>query len=297
MTWLYVPPSCLSAQDTPASTLESESPAQVLAQSALWRSKRLPPRSWQRVWEKAPWLQLLSGLTLQPSTAQHGVEQWISSLRGSRASRIASPESALEPTTLATCGHTLPVSWERCALPWCSSKTSQGYLAPHFIDVAKTFKHWVTGLRSAYSVRRKSARRTNGNGSSSWPTPTAMVPNDGEDPDSWRAAQLKEKHHNGNGAGLPLSVAAAEWGQKMWPTPRSSMSENRTTKAALSHGKTHGRVLAGEAADFTRSHLDLTTLTDGEPTSQQADPPRLRLNPDFVNALMGLPPGWIDFER
>ncbi|MDG2339391.1 MAG: hypothetical protein P8N94_15625 [Gammaproteobacteria bacterium] len=31
-----------------------------------------------------------------------------------------------------------------------------------------------------------------------------------------------------------------------WPTPRASPNENRTTKPAPSHGKTHGRVLAGE---------------------------------------------------
>lgn len=296
MTWLYVPPSCLSAQDTPASTLESESPAQALEPFVLWRSKRLPLRSWLRVCAKAPWISALYGATLPPSTATRGVEQWISSLRDSRASHTALPESDAEPTTHATCGHTLPVSWEKCALPWCSSKTSQGFLDPLFIDAAKTFRDWVTGLRSAYSARRKSAQHTNGNASSSWPTPAAMVPNDGEDPESWRARaeQLKEKHHNGNGAGVPLSVAAAEWGMRMWPTPRASANENRTTKPAPSHGETHGRVLAGEAIAFTSSRPDLTTLTDGDPTSLQADLPRLRLNPDFVNALMGLPPGWTD---
>lgn len=31
-----------------------------------------------------------------------------------------------------------------------------------------------------------------------------------------------------------------------WPTPRSSENENRTTKPAPSHGKTHGKCLAGE---------------------------------------------------
>ena len=35
-----------------------------------------------------------------------------------------------------------------------------------------------------------------------------------------------------------------------WPTPRASANENRTTKNAPSHGKTHGKTLAGEAAQW-----------------------------------------------
>jgi hypothetical protein len=49
-----------------------------------------------------------------------------------------------------------------------------------------------------------------------WPTPSAAVVNDGESPETWhaRAAKLKEKGINGNGAGLPLTVATVQW-----PTP------------------------------------------------------------------------------
>jgi hypothetical protein len=46
-----------------------------------------------------------------------------------------------------------------------------------------------------------------------WPTPAAGVFNDGESPESWRARakKLEERHHNGNGAGVPLSILAQEW--------------------------------------------------------------------------------------
>ena len=67
---------------------------------------------------------------------------------------------------------------------------------------------------------------------------------------------------------------------KMWPTPRASMNENRTTKDAPSHGNTHGRTLAG-----TASHHDPTTMTGGSDGKV--------LNPRFVEALMGLPDGWL----
>jgi hypothetical protein len=58
---------------------------------------------------------------------------------------------------------------------------------------------------------------------------------------------------------------------KLWSTPRSSMSENRTTKPAPSHGTTHGRVLAGEAAAWatptSRDHKDGTSPSENAPTN------------------------------
>lgn len=52
--------------------------------------------------------------------------------------------------------------------------------------------------------------------SGSWPTPDAMVANDGEDLDNWmaRRARVKAQKKNGNGFGMPLAIAA-----RMWPTP------------------------------------------------------------------------------
>jgi len=58
---------------------------------------------------------------------------------------------------------------------------------------------------------------------------------------------------------------------------------NRTTKDAPSHGVTHGRTLAGSA-----SHHPPTTTPDGP-----NGPPKVDLNPAFVEALMGLPSGWL----
>ena len=81
-----------------------------------------------------------------------------------------------------------------------------------------------------------------------WPTPDAMVANLDESSESWhsRAEMLKERHHNGNGAGTPLAVAvrdadaigAAPGGdrasQRVWPiTPRPSppLDPSRTAVA------------------------------------------------------------------
>ena len=61
-------------------------------------------------------------------------------------------------------------------------------------------------------------------------------------------------------------------------TPRSSPNENRTTKPAPSHGKTHGRVLAWEVAG----------QADPENPSTPGKP-RGSLNSAWVMQLMGWP--------
>lgn len=93
--------------------------------------------------------------------------------------------------------------------------------------------------------------------------------------DAYAAATLVARMEDRarNSPHLPAAVA-------MWPTPRASMNENRTTKNAPSHGVTHGRTLAG-----TASHHGQTTGTGGTGG--------MVLNPRFVEALMGLPAGWL----
>lgn len=114
---------------------------------------------------------------------------------------------------------------------------------------------------------------------------------------------------------------------RTWPTPRASPNENRTTKRAPSHGKTHGRVLAGEACEAVREtwptptsgdakasgaagystesgRHEGTALTDATcrsgPPAPETQPgetaPTLALNPRFVETLMGWPDGWTDCE-
>jgi hypothetical protein len=65
---------------------------------------------------------------------------------------------------------------------------------------------------------------------SQWPTPTASLMNDSEAPESWqaRANRIKDKGINGNGAGMPLTIAV-----KAWPTPTSTdggANSNRTAR-------------------------------------------------------------------
>lgn len=85
---------------------------------------------------------------------------------------------------------------------------------------------------------------------------------------------------------------------KQWPTLWASANENRNTQATPSHGETHGRTLSGDAISFpqvpTISAPGLTSLS-----RILALLPRLvrrKLNPEFVDWLMGFPIGWSDYR-
>ena len=110
-----------------------------------------------------------------------------------------------------------------------------------------------------------------------WGTPVAR--DDQKSPEAHLA--MKARMGGGRTEVTSLTVQA-----KTWQTPRASMNENRTTQHAPTHGRGHGRTLAGEAAEHGR-HVP-TTPTDGNDGSPRAD-----LNPRFVAALMGVPWDWL----
>ena len=85
--------------------------------------------------------------------------------------------------------------------------------------------------------------------SASWPTPNASLMNDGEKPETFLARQkkLKDKSINGNGAGVPLTVACRQMPGLQDPKQTGAQSQS----------------------------------TSGP-----------RLNPNFVEWLMGFPEGW-----
>jgi hypothetical protein len=92
-----------------------------------------------------------------------------------------------------------------------------------------------------------------------WPTPTAWTQE--QTPGAWqkRADKLRRKHANGNGAGMPLSVAV-----QMFPTP---MAHDANGKAP---------------ADMSRHTPSLAATIGG------------KLNPRWVAWLMGYPLGHTD---
>lgn len=107
-----------------------------------------------------------------------------------------------------------------------------------------------------------------------WPTPDAQAMNVFADPvkHEARRARLKEKHGNGNGAGLPLGQAAH---LASWVSPQASdghgSGRNQNTSSLCKQAKAFGPTPNGSGAE---------TASTGQ------------LNPDFSRWLMGFPAEW-----
>ena len=130
------------------------------------------------------------------------------------------------------------------------------------------------------------------------PTPAACNPNDGESPETWlaRRERVKLTANNGNGMGMPLSIAA-----QLIPTPS-------VADAAGGHERRGGKrgdelLLKGLAkeghldrfgtyAPAIASHERLAGRPAPSPTEPGAKG-KPRLSSSFVEWMMCLPEGWV----
>lgn len=272
MTWYYLPnlSECSNfAPDTEGSPSDSASPE--LTPEPFVTLSGTPtqrPLSW-RGWKTRPWIARLSGLTSPPSTVQHGVDEWISSLPASHASLSPQPVSVEVSMTSDGSGPTSPgslLTWDRDS---CSWRTSPSLFDSGYLTSSPTLPRSGSMRNGVCSQRPPLALRINGNGSGFWPTAVAtwmterspkaieegwpptlieaprlwgtpVARDDQKSPEAHMA--MKERMGGGRSEITSLTVQA-----KAWPTPRASMNENRTSRNSPSHGNGHGETLAGVA--------------------------------------------------
>lgn len=179
--WLHLPPGFSpSSRAWEGLISPSDSPSHLLARSATWSGKSIPPSSWQRVCVTEPSIPLLSGLTFAPSTVDRGAESWIASLEVSPARTSARP--GREPDSLAHdpgYGLSTPASWRKSDQESSSSRTSRPSSSGDSTGFSATWPRWGSMRSGACSARPGSGRLTAGKGSSFWPTPTARDWKDG----------------------------------------------------------------------------------------------------------------------
>jgi len=327
---MHLPPSTCAVDTTASGSPLTSQQAEELARSVMWRSKYQQPRFWQTLWAKGFYPKRLSGPTCEPSTLSRGVESWISSLLATRANRSQSPESVAAKAIRATCGPKWLESWGNASQLLASSRTSQGTFSWDLIESPKTWNDWVTALRQECLRRRKLARVTRENGSSSWPTakmsdgehggPSQRAHGDLTLPSA--SAQWLTPHGFANtDASGHEAGAAGEFGKqvKEWVTPASADSVG-------SHGGGQGRSLRTDIAESWptaranelagRGHarrkpgtggamlsetaencsLQAQSTLDGDELSSSGPTSRPQLNPRFVEWLMGVPRGWTSLE-
>ena len=150
-------------------------------------------------------------------------------------SRSQGSEKA-QPTS-ATSGPLSSISSDSAVL----SQSLASRLGARMVSTGSTLYTLTWKVQTTASGRRfyrlaASGRRTSASEYGSWPTPDAQLMNDGADPEKHRARleRLKEKHNNGNGAGLPLAQAAH---LSTWPTPTQPSGGQTVPEGTTATGK------------------------------------------------------------
>lgn len=273
--WLHVPESFLSRPEWLVLILESDSPASRLASFATSRGRRMPRAYWSLVWRTERWIRLLSTLTCDPSTLDHGVDAWISSLEVILASPSPKPASVEDSRTSDTSGPTSPESFESANPQRASSRTSPVICRREHTRSSESFTAWASTLRRHCSARKKSELRTNGSDFSSLlPTPTAS--DYGSSNNGFRD---REKGETFNLAGKPSLRTMAS---RTLPTLTSTDAKS---------SRRHGYMIEGNAGTTIHDWLD-STRSPEEVTSGE----RPSLNPAFAEWMMGMVLGWTDCE-
>ena len=316
--WLRVPSAfCPCVPVSPDLTPESGWRLKMLVRSATWRTTPMPAARWMRLWKRKPWMTRLFGRICEPSMAARGAERWIASWADFHVNRSPWLANAEESRTPGTSGPTSPGSSTSADPSGRSSKTSPAYSASLLpmdglptSTSRTTYLEWVSALRRESTARRKSAHRISGSACSSWPTPKVIQGG----PESARRKQELGRTASGGG---DLQSTAVNWPTPMardgakrsggkrkkddlssrveaWPSPTAHDGR----RPGLDAKSTQGANLSKSVSQF--SLQDLGTGTDGlgsSPPGQTSPPPsagKPKLNPLFVEWLMGFPEGWSD---
>ena len=269
MAWLYVPDL--------EGLSEGLNPLLMATEPfAMSKGKPIPRRSWPLRWKKDKFLKHLSGLMCEPSKVNDGVEKWISSVEASHANHIPRQGNNSPTKTQETYGRTSQESLARFDPKSSSWKTCQTSLSGHCLPYSKTFPKWGMMRHGVLLQLPTLARHIKEKGGSYWPTPTvAHLRNHNEQPENYdkRVQDWKDGKTKGK-PGISLGVAVKK--AENFPTPTAR--EPNDIGLNLNRGRYSNDTL-------TRKVSNLEGLQRGG-----------RLNPQWVEWLMGWPIGFTELE-
>lgn len=244
MAWLFAPELLHRSS---SQCLESE-------QYALSNEIRIVKKCCSNDNEMEPCRSSRSGMICEHSTDLGGLDEWIASLPGYRASLFLSPVNEDKPEMRGTYGPILCGYLERLDQNTSSWKTCQGSLLRNTSD--KSWRIWTSSgsMRNGKLYRRENSElRISGNVSGCWlPTPTAASFGSNQGGAQGRVGKVRHS----------LETMARK---NIWPTPRAQ-SGTGTGPSRVGH------------------KVDLQTAVGG------------KLNPEWVEWLMGVPIGWTDLK-
>jgi hypothetical protein len=196
-------------------------------------------------------------LPLFPTDSQPYLGSWPRS--GMTANGRAYVRQIWAPATAGTAGGLLRT-------PTCGMVNQDRSQDPQYMS-----KLLAKGQTVTLAAQMKSAEMLpiGPDGTPGLPTPSACIANDGERPETWlaRRERVKLTAKNGNGMGMPLTIAA-----QLLPTPCAQTSKGGPKGL---DGGSGARQMLGTA---------------GFPPTGAAT----YLNPSFVEEMMGFPLGWTD---
>ena len=307
-----------SVVDTAESDSDSNSFCQACEKSLMWRSKPSPYATWLRRWKRGGFVKHLSLRMLRPSHTNDFLDAWTFYLGDSRVNRLAQQDLERELKTLATSTHTSVEESESADQELFSSKMLKGLSVPkqqtenQFSSMSsESWKAWVTAQRQEYSQRLKSVRPTKESGCSSWPTPAAR-----DYKGSYSPTALIRKDGKSRMDALPQVV---EYDQTSWPTP--TVAEGLKIGNQPSYGQkglsNHPQIVGlpdrkklnksgksrelwmtpragscGSTATTVGRSKEKSTHLSGQLNHEVKQ--RGKLNPNWVEQLMGIPVGWTD---
>jgi hypothetical protein len=300
------------ALDTEALNLDLNESSEICGQLLFVRSKPLPSQTWLRKWKRDSWTQHLFGRILRPSHTSRFTDEWTSSLVDTRVSHSVQPGSEKVSKTRGIFGRLLQMVFDFSDPSSASLKTSKDISRWGCPTLSKTWQEWVTERRGAYSARLNAVRRTSGSGCSSWPTVTTAEA--GKISNRRNYGQIGLSNHPSIRGELnrEKSLKTRAGQTKQWPTPDtcsrgdgpSQLDRNTPTL------QTEVKQWATPSSREWKGH----TITENHPNgfnltlSNQIQSSGhhilandsiagnlqefAKLNPRWVETLMGLPVGW-----
>lgn len=259
MTWLYVPgtfsPAAPASVDlNSVSCSPSDIGERMGAVYVTWRGKPQPPQAWSRRWKQGGFIRLLSGLTCEPSTLDHGVAQFISSLRATPARTTLSLESAPGSMASVSLPPKSPALPKSAGLMLSSARTSRGTRTSNSPPSLHHWKGWATALRQEYSARPRPETPCGASDCSSWPGPDAT--NRVRDEETLaKCAAFRLRNAGQKTVPLYLAEVAQAWEpQSHWAAPcaRDHFPPHTEEYIAAKKAEGHGmRNLTDEAARWS----------------------------------------------
>ena len=271
MAWLYLPEVEDSNSDSP---LRSEL---ITDQSPTLKGSVRPLGSWLRTWKEGGWIRLLSGMTLQPSQAMSLAHSWITSTllqQDSPASRGQSQETEKELKMNDGSGPTSSDWFARYDPEASSWRTSQVSFMEELNTFSETWPRSGSMRNGQVFERQTLVRPIVESGSLSWASPVAAdaaqgdIENENTKYVTTGTGRLRKISNNGESGSLGLAREV-----KHWQTPSANEDAAGTINGNMQHMLSHQVQVA-------------TGITSTNDTGQ-------RLNPLFVEWLMGWPEGWL----